>query len=314
MKNRILGRRGSAAALAVVVAFGTADCAAADASAGSAGAAQFVTYNLPTPPSYELTNNVSPALLAHADGRAVESPAPTTFEQTFHFKGWSDVGALFTAPVYSHGTLTSATHECSASVIDSPAGDLVLTAAHCVYGSSFQKFLAFAPKYYNGVSDYGVWYVRSISVDEGWVSSHNPLDDYALLTIDPVEGRSIQRVTGALALAPTSLPRAVTVLGYNQVQYDADGNEPIICHSRAVKEVETVGGASELYSGFAGPNFQDGTSGGPWIETGTNRVVGVVGGYEEGGDTPAFSFSSIFGQNIFDLFRYAVVGHSGSAS
>jgi hypothetical protein len=307
MKTRILGR-GSAAALAAVVAFGTVTGAAADASpspAGSAGTAQFVTYNLPTPPSYDLTNNVSPALLAHADGRAVESPAPTTFGQTFHFKGWSDVGALFTAPVYSHGKLTDAAHECSASVIDSPAGDLVLTAAHCVYGSSFQKFLAFAPKYYDGVSGYGVWYVRSVRVDAGWVSSHNPLDDYALLTIDPVEGKSIQRVTGGLALTATALPRDVTVLGYNQVQYDPDGNQPIICHSRAVKEVETVDGVSETYSGFAGPNFQDGTSGGPWIESGTDRVVGVVGGYEEGGDIPAFSYSSIFGPDIFSLYRYA---------
>ncbi|HEY3873805.1 MAG TPA: trypsin-like serine protease [Actinocrinis sp.] len=306
MKNRILGRRGSAAALAVVVVCGTADCAAADASAGSSASAQFVTYNLPTPPSYELTNNVSPALLARADGRAVESPAPTTFGQTFHFNGWSDVGALFTAPVYSHGKLTGAAHECSASVVDSPAGDLVLTAAHCVYGSAFQKFLAFAPKFDNGVSGYGVWYVRSISVDAGWVSSHNPLDDYALLTIDPVEGRSIQRVAGGLALSATHLPRDVTVLGYNQVVYDPDGNAPIICHSQAVKEVETVDGVSELYSGFAGPNFQDGTSGGPWIETGTDHVVGVVGGYEEGGDIPAFSYSSVFGPDVFALYRDAV--------
>ena len=304
MNTRIL-LRGSAATLAAALVCAAATGAAAAPTAPAASSSQYVTYNMPTPPSYELTNNVSPYLLARADGRAVESPVVAPYGQTVHFKGWSDVGALFTAPVYSHGQLTGAAHGCSASVVDSPAGDLVVTAAHCVYGSAFQSFLAFAPKYYDGVSAYGVWYATSIHVDAGWVTSHNPLDDYAFLTIAPVHGRNIEQVTGGLRLTGTRLPTPVTVLGYNQVKYDADGDQPIICHSTAVKEVETVGGAAELYAGFAGPNFQDGTSGGPWIETGTDRVIGVVGGYEEGGDIPAFSYSSVFGPDIFGLYYSA---------
>jgi hypothetical protein len=41
------------------------------------------------------------------------------------------VGALFTT---SSGQLGK--HFCTASVVDSPAGDLLMTAAHCVTGTS----------------------------------------------------------------------------------------------------------------------------------------------------------------------------------
>src|SRR5215467_15159468 len=36
-------------------------------------------------------------------------------------------------PLFGHGV--TGTHHCTASVLDSPGGDLILTAAHCVAGS-----------------------------------------------------------------------------------------------------------------------------------------------------------------------------------
>ena len=47
-------------------------------------------------------------------------------------------------------------------------------------------------------------------------------------------------------------------------------------------------------------NYQDGTSGGPWIThfnpvTGTGTVIGEIGGYEEGGDYAWQSFSPYYG-------------------
>ncbi len=51
------------------------------------------------------------------------------------------VGALFTT---TGGRLAS--HFCTASVLDSPAGDLVMTAAHCLSGLAPSQFL-FVPGY-----------------------------------------------------------------------------------------------------------------------------------------------------------------------
>jgi len=57
--------------------------------------------------------------------------------------------------------------------------------------------------------------------------------------------------------------------------------------------------------------FTNGTSGGPFLAnvspaTGNGQVVGVVGGYQQGGDTPAISYSPTFGQNVAALYRTAV--------
>ena len=61
------------------------------------------------------------------------------------FAGTPAVGALFTT---SAGKLGQ--HFCTASVVDSPAGDLVITAAHCVTGTS--GTVDFVPGYNRGPS------------------------------------------------------------------------------------------------------------------------------------------------------------------
>jgi hypothetical protein len=57
--------------------------------------------------------------------------------------------------------------------------------------------------------------------------------------------------------------------------------------------------------------FPNGTSGSPWVtnvnpSTGLGTVIGVIGGYEEGGNTPQVSYSSYFDQDITDLYNTAV--------
>jgi hypothetical protein len=54
-----------------------------------------------------------------------------------------------------------------------------------------------------------------------------------------------------------------------------------------------------------------GTSGGPFLAnvhpaTGPGAVLGVIGGYEQGGDTPSVSYSARFGQAVRDLYDQAV--------
>jgi len=37
-------------------------------------------------------------------------------------------------------------------------------------------------------------------------------------------------------------------------------------------------------------------------------VIGVIGGYEQGGDTPQVSYSAVLGTNVAALFATAVAG------
>jgi len=300
MKIRI-SHRAWAAVLATFVSIGVGAGAAPAATAatpqgtGSAATPGFVTYTLPAPPTQDVTTAVTATPLASATGTP-NTPNP------IHFGGVPAVGALFNAPLYVDGKLTDAQHYCTASVVHSPHGDLLLTAAHCVYGSSGPAtFLAFAPMYDNGPSPLGVWYVSKIEVTSGWAQNQDPSQDYAFLEVSPIKGRPIEQYTGSLQLTATRLPVPVAVIGYNDVQYDPQGNEPIVCLAKAFAVTE----AGEPYSRFNCNNYQDGTSGGPWIEAGTNRVIGDIGGFDQGGDYPNYSFSSIFTQNVFDLYHVA---------
>src|SRR5580698_2249831 len=155
------------------------------------------------------------------------------------FSGTPAVGALFST---SAGKLSQ--HFCSASVINSPHGDLVITAAHCVTHTS--GTVAFVPGYNNGTTPY----------------NH----------------------------------QLVQVIGYPD-----SSNQPITCENR-LKEPMT----DQLEFDCGG--YTNGTSGGPFLAevdqaTGQGAVIGVIGGYEQGGDTPQVSYSAVLGGGAAALFR-----------
>ena len=115
-------------------------------------------------------------------GKAVRVPAPG-----------SAVGALFTT---SPTGLSVSGHFCTASVVNSPAGDVVMTAAHCVSGLTPRQFV-FVPGYRNGRAPYGVWSVIRVVVDQAWSSSASIDDDVAFLVVkQPGTNASLQSLTG----------------------------------------------------------------------------------------------------------------------
>jgi hypothetical protein len=59
--------------------------------------------------------------------------------------------------------------------------------------------------------------------------------------------------------------------------------------------------------------YTDGTSGGPFLSevnqsTRQGTVIGVIGGYQQGGDTPQISYSPVLGANAAALYETAVAG------
>ena len=231
-----------------------------------------------------------------ASPEAASTPAPPPgIPNPTSFNGVPTVGALF----FTTGTQA---HFCTASVVDSATSNLVLTAAHCVYGNGgYATNIAYVPKWHQGVSPYGMWAVRSITVTAGWQQSQNPDLDFAFLAVSPPPGtrRPVQSVTGGLRLGVgTGYAHPVTVIGYN----DTD-NQPIECATNSFEFEPTQ---LEFYCN----SFWDGTSGGPWIlhlnpVTGSGTVIGDIGGYEQGGDYPWASYSPYYASPILRLFLQA---------
>jgi hypothetical protein len=107
-------------------------------------------------------------------------------------------------------------------------------------------------------------------------------------------------VLGANALGVDSRYRyLVRVTGY-----PATASAPVTCLNRTYRQ-----SASQLRFDCGG--FTGGTSGSPWVthfnrRTRTGTIVGIIGGYQQGGDTPAISYSAYLGQAVQQLHRQAV--------
>jgi len=242
---------------------------------------------------------VTPAAGAAGDFASSFARAVRNLVSTWHngqaFAGTPAVGALFTM---SGGKLGR--HFCTASVIGGPHGDLVITAAHCVSGSSG---VVFVPGYDHGASPYGVWTVTKIYADRSWTSSSDPNDDVAILRVgQPGSIVPIEDVTGAEQLK-TGMParQLVEVIGYPD-----SASKPIACRNWTREPMP-----DQLEFDCGG--YTDGTSGGPFLadvnpRTAQGTVIGVIGGYEQGGLTPQISYSPMFGANVAALYQLAVAG------
>jgi len=211
------------------------------------------------------------------------------------YNGTPAVGALFTI---SSGHLGQ--HFCTGSVVASPAGDLVITAAHCMQGKRAGD-VDFVPEYHRSQHPFGVWTVTQFFVDRAWSSSQNPNDDFAFLVVTQSgDATPIQDLTGGEKLGTGwGAVQKVQVIGYPDSR-----QRPITCTSKT-----RAFGAHQMEFDCGG--YTNGTSGGPFLAnlhpaTGLGTVIGVIGGYQQGGDTPSVSYSARFGTSVRALYNKAV--------
>jgi V8-like Glu-specific endopeptidase len=206
------------------------------------------------------------------------------------------VGALFVRA-------GSADHFCTASVVDSPAKNLLVTAAHCINGgdgSGYKQDIVFIPDYRDGNAPYGIWTPERLLVASEWATSANPNDDVGFVVLESHDGQNIEQILGGDRLAIDSGYRfLVRVTGYPD-----SADAPITCLNWTSRQ-----SASQLQ--FDCNGYTDGTSGSPWVahfdpQSRTGTIVGVVGGYQQGGDTSSVSYSAYFSSEIHQLYEQAI--------
>jgi V8-like Glu-specific endopeptidase len=234
----------------------------------------------------------------------VARSATTERGQLAQFGRTSTVGALFT--LTASGRVQH--HFCTASVVDSPAGNLVVTAAHCMQGRRPGQ-VAFVPDYSAGDTPYGVWAVSRVIEDRRWQAAGDPDDDFAFLIVrKPGSTVTVEDLTGG-EIVGISEPagRPVQVAGYPNVL-----DTPVSCKN-------TVTAYSDTQYEFDCDGFTDGTSGSPLLARqpapasggnagagGVAVVIGVIGGYEQGGYTASVSYAARFGSSLAALYRTAL--------
>jgi V8-like Glu-specific endopeptidase len=214
------------------------------------------------------------------------------------------VGALF-----EHGP--TGNHFCTASVVSSPGENLLITAAHCINGgkgsSGYDSDIAFVPDYRDGQEPFGVWTPAKLIVAPQWANSSDPDFDVGFVVLEPNHGKNIQQVLGASRLGTDQgYHYLVHVTGYPDSE-----NVPITC-------VNWTSRFSDTQLKFECAGYTGGTSGSPWVTkfiagSHTGTIVGVIGGYQQGGDTPSLSYSVRFGPAILALYRQAVTADAAAA-
>jgi V8-like Glu-specific endopeptidase len=250
------------------------------------------------------TATPAPAPTPSATPTPMSTPSPTPSPSTSpavarSFTGTSAVGALFM--VRKGGRLQ---HFCTAAVVRSPQEDLVITAAHCIWGKALgpKGDVIFGPGWHDGKFPKGRWVVMSALVDSNWKKDKNPNDDVAFLVVRYGQ-QKIQKFTGGEALETrTRLPQKVQVIGYPNTT-----SEPVKCSGFARLLLHHPN-LHQLVFNCGG--FTGGTSGGPFLmrvdkSTGAGQIIGVIGGYQEGGVSPSVSYSSQFLTNVADLYKRA---------
>lgn len=194
---------------------------------------------------------------------------------------------------------------CTAVAVDSAGGDLIATAAHCVDGVKSRiggpMTVAYLPAAHGAARPYGAWYPTRIFRPQQWMNGvKNPDFDIAFLTVArPGTTRTLASFTGSEHFGTIPAAGALGV----QIGYPYTSPDPVVCrstlrfHSPTQLEVDCAG-------------FSSGSSGGPVLTAvdpadGIGTLVGVLGGYQRGGERDDVSYASAFTPAVEQLYRQA---------
>ena len=172
-------------------------------------------------------------------------------------------------------------YACSATVLDTPNGKVILTAGHCVLEPRLGRFasdIVFVPAYTDATAPYGIWSWQSAATTREWAYKGNTNYDFATVKLRELNATPIE-----------------TVVGGRQMQTNIVRNQSYAAFGYPVN----LGGGERqwsCFSGYAGKDphqFRDGkapsaigcdmtagASGGGWVNAAARLVSVTSFGYQ----------------------------------
>jgi hypothetical protein len=169
---------------------------------------------------------------------------------------------------------------CSATVLDSANGRVIMTAGHCVYDPQLGRFarqLSFVPAYDDGATPFGQWQWTSLITTRPWVRGNSNFD-YAAIKLAKVNGQPVEAVVGGRALK-TNVARRQPYSAFGYPANLGGGENMWTCSSGyAGRDPRPFGQGKAAIA--MGCDMKQGASGGGWIN-GAGYLVSVTSfGYE----------------------------------
>ncbi|MBH1937325.1 hypothetical protein I5Q34_24150 [Streptomyces sp. AV19] len=263
--------------------------------------------------AYWTAERMAEALPAEAGRRDVDGrsavEAARAVPPSRPFDGLPQVGTFFWTDGRNKGRF------CGGTVVHSPYRDLVVSAAHCLRRPDPRKRLSFVPQYHDGLKPHGIFPVEAVYIDQRYYdlgTDGGARWDYTVVRLgDRDDGTPVERVTGGFDLAfhPGYKHRDVRLIGYPGSS-DTKYPKPIDCRSATRRYTSTDPKAPGDFLEIPCAGYIGGTSGGPFLirSAGGYALIGVIGGYHTGGDTPDISYSSYFTEDLLDLYVDAMHG------
>jgi V8-like Glu-specific endopeptidase len=199
-------------------------------------------------------------------------------------------------------------YRCTASVVTSPQGNMLLTAGHCIYQGGWAHDVIFIPAYNYNNRPYGTWSVNWATTTAAWTTASDFREDFALLKVSPLNNQQIQSVVGSNGIvwnrsdyfSGESLGYQDNVAGGEAVSYcrddfytfNLDSSGGVSGPHQLVRHCATYHGAS------GGPIFRW-EQGVRWVTTITSQSTYLRDG------TPV-NASPYFGENFGNLYRGAI--------
>ncbi|MEZ0163873.1 serine protease [Kineococcus sp. LSe6-4] len=201
-------------------------------------------------------------------------------------------------------------YECTASSVDSPKGNVIVTAGHCVTENGLDsQNVIFVPGLTGTGEPLGRFPVGQTFTTSQWRTGDQQSAaalsfDVGFAVVPPREGKSLKDTVGANAIAFDAPLARTTVLGYPGRSRTADGFTLQYC--TGTEFTDNGPGATGDVATLC--DLGGGSSGGPWLHdadpaTGTGTVTSVVSfSYD---DNPSVLYGPRFGAVVRDVYTRA---------
>ncbi|WP_432563577.1 trypsin-like serine peptidase [Kineococcus sp. SYSU DK003] len=282
---------------------------AQDSSGAGAGSAQ--TLQAPSPQ----TSQPEASTLADGDAPAVARGTRTT-------AGVVTGDAVSTATTWTGEEVAAVgrlyfsqagrNYECTASSVDSPQGNVLVTAGHCLTENGVaSENVVFVPGLAGSTKPYGQWSVTKMFTTTQWkdgdqTSAAALNHDVGFAQVAPSGGRSLQEAVGSFGIDFTDQLSRVTVFGYPGRSTNADGFTLQYCTGWQFTDAVTADSTTDraVLCSMAG-----GSSGGPWVrdfdqQTRSGTVTSVVSfSYN---NAPEVLYGPLFGDTVEAVYEEAL--------